>query len=64
MTALDDLHHWYLAQCDGDWEHSNGISIETLDNPGWSVKIDLSDTRLDGIPFTPFETGDSQGDQR
>jgi hypothetical protein len=24
---LGELQAWYLAHCDGDWEHSNGISI-------------------------------------
>jgi hypothetical protein len=37
------LQAWYVSQCDGDWEHQYGISISTLDNPGWAVKIDLFD---------------------
>ena len=37
------LQNWYAAQCDGDWEHQNGIKIETIDNPGWHLIIDLSD---------------------
>lgn len=32
---------WYAEQCDGDWEHSYGIKIETIDNPGWAVTIDI-----------------------
>jgi hypothetical protein len=28
------LQGWYATQCDGDWEHEYGVSIETLDNPG------------------------------
>jgi hypothetical protein len=34
------LMRWYLAECNGDWEHSYGVRVETLDNPGWSLKID------------------------
>ena len=45
------LTAWYAAQCDGDWEHSYGVSIETLDNPGWSVKIDLQDTDQEDKSF-------------
>lgn len=45
------LAEWYAMQCNGDWEHSYGVSIETLDNPGWSIKIDLSDTALVGRHF-------------
>ena len=36
-----------MARCNGNWEHGSGISIETLDNPGWRVKIDLRDTLKD-----------------
>ena len=43
---LKQLQQWYLANCNGDWEHSYGVTIETLDNPGWSVEIDLAGTRL------------------
>jgi hypothetical protein len=48
---LDWLSQWYLAQCDNDWEHSFGVKIDTLDNPGWSIKIELTDTELRGRPF-------------
>jgi hypothetical protein len=40
------LQDWYFSQCDGGWEHNNGISITTLDNPGWALKIDLTYTKL------------------
>lgn len=43
-SLINSLTEWYGKQCDGDWEHSNGIEINTLDNPGWIVKIDLTDT--------------------
>ncbi|MEH0820740.1 Imm53 family immunity protein [Micromonospora sp. CPCC 205714] len=44
------LQAWYATQCDGEWEHEFGIQIETVDNPGWSVSIDLGDTALSGCP--------------
>lgn len=37
---IETLQNWYASQCDEVWEHSYGISIDTLDNPGWSVRID------------------------
>ena len=46
MQALQRLQEWYGSQCNGDWEHSFGVKIGTLDNPGWSLRIDLSGTRL------------------
>jgi hypothetical protein len=59
MSTLDDLQAWYHGQCSGDWEHAYGVKIETLDNPGWSVRIDLTDTLLEGRPFEPVRRGDS-----
>lgn len=54
------LQQWYINNCDGDWEHENGIHIETLDNPGWSITIDLNGTELEGIeiPYTLTEESD------
>lgn len=51
MNLIAELQAWYEKQCDGDWEHGLGITIETLDNPGWSVKINLQGTNLENEPF-------------
>lgn len=48
--ALTWLQAWYATQCDGDWEHGEGIHIGTLDNPGWRVAISLSGTALEMRP--------------
>jgi hypothetical protein len=40
-------HRWHAENCDGDWEHSYGILIGTLDNPGWEIIIDLNGTPLE-----------------
>lgn len=56
MSKVDDLTwlmEWYLSQCDEDWEHQYGVKIDTLDNPGWSLTVDLKDTLLEGRTFTP-----------
>jgi hypothetical protein len=50
-SALDRLQAWYLSQCDAQWEQANGVHIESLDNPGWQVRIDLLGTRWAGRPF-------------
>jgi hypothetical protein len=52
---LVELQAWYLAHCDGDWEHANGVSISTLDNPGWRVEIALNETDLGRRPFDRLE---------
>jgi hypothetical protein len=48
---LEQLQLWYASQCNGQWEHSNGISIQTIDNPGWSLRVDLANTGLTGQSF-------------
>lgn len=55
---LSWLSQWYLSQCDSDWEHSYGVKIDTLDNPGWSLKIDLTDTPLIGQAFERASHGE------
>lgn len=55
MEELAELQKWYRAQCNEDWEHSFGISIDTLDNPGWKLSIDLEDTNLEGKEFEEIE---------
>ena len=59
MELLKDLQDWYRAQCDGDWEHTFGALIETIDNPGWMVKIDLRDTQLEESIFASYKSGHS-----
>lgn len=60
MDQLSRLRDWYAAQCDDDWEHSYGIKIETLDNPGWLLHIDLTGTDLQNKSFAPIDRGDSE----
>ena len=55
MNTLQELQQWYRSQCDGDWEHTYGVKIDTLDNPGWSVTIELIDTALADRPFTDVQ---------
>lgn len=35
------LDSWLVSMSDGNWEHHNGITIESTDNPGWMLSIDL-----------------------
>lgn len=37
------LQAWYGSRCDGAWEHACGVRIDTLDNPGWRVEVDVGD---------------------
>lgn len=51
QDALDWLADWYTRHCDGNWEHNFGISIANIDNPGWTLTIDLTGTDLENVPF-------------
>jgi Immunity protein 53 len=45
--ALFWLQAWYTSQCDGEWEHTYGVEITTLDNPGWLLTVNLTGTDLE-----------------
>ena len=36
ISAIDD---WFKRHCDNTWEHHNGITIESTDNPGWLLTV-------------------------
>jgi hypothetical protein len=50
-----------MSQLDGDWEHRYGLRIESLDNPGWLIRIDLVGTALENQGFEPIAYDDGQG---
>lgn len=60
--AFELLQNWYIQQCDGDWEHEFGIKIDTLDNPGWSVSIDLIGTNLENKNLTKINQLTTEND--
>lgn len=38
-NLIEVLQDWYASQCNDVWEHSFGVEIANIDNPGWRVKI-------------------------
>lgn len=52
-SLLSRLGGWYGRQCDGEWEHQQGIQLDTIDNPGWHLRIDLVGTSAEGATFDP-----------
>jgi hypothetical protein len=58
MNDLQWLTEWFKDRTDGEWEHAFGITIATLDNPGWSIRIDLSGTALCEVSFASEEQKD------
>jgi Immunity protein 53 len=57
QSTLVRIQRWYASQCNGDWEHASGIKIESLDNPGWLIKINLQGTNLAGRSFSAVAVG-------
>lgn len=49
QTKIELLYQWYIQQCNGHWEHDYGIMIQTIDNPGWQIKIDLHHTNMEDL---------------
>jgi len=49
------LMNWYASNCDGEWEHGYGVTISTIDNPGWSLLVELDGTDMDGVAFATVE---------
>jgi hypothetical protein len=62
MELIEQIQVWYAAQCNSEWEHQYGVSIETIDNPGWCVKVDLAGTTLEDIRFQTYREDKSEGD--
>ena len=61
MRSIVQLQEWFAAQCDGDWEHGHGVVISTIDNPGWSLNVDLHGVALENRSFASvkIERGES-----
>ncbi len=62
MSELKKFMDWFATRCDGDWEHSAGIKITTIDNPGWSLEVRLQDTCMEGHTLEIVKTDRSEED--
>jgi len=62
MNPVQFLQSWYQLQTNGEWERSRGVTIETLDTPGWMVTVDLAGTTLDGHGMKAIKEERSEGD--
>src|SRR4051812_8207943 len=57
-NTIERLQRWFADHCNGEWENDNGVVIQTTDNPGWWVKIDLRGTELQDKPFEEVKRGE------
>jgi Immunity protein 53 len=62
LSVIEQLEAWYATHCNGEWEHHHGVRIDTLDNPGWSVTIDLAGTPLAEVPFSEVKELNAETD--
>jgi hypothetical protein len=62
MDTATLLQDWFAKNSDGEWEHQHGVKIETIDNPGWSVHIDLKGRPADGAQFERIERGSEESE--
>lgn len=62
MNIFSWLENFFIQNCDGNWEHGDVIQIASLDNPGWSVRIDLVGTELAEPDFTDVQQQHSAND--
>ncbi|WP_313914521.1 immunity 53 family protein [Tahibacter sp.] len=62
MSTISRLCAWFERQCVDDWHEDHGIKIDTLDNPGWSLKVDLRGTALEKEVFQDVKVEKSDCD--
>ena len=55
FNNIQRLQCWYKQNCNDEWEHFQGVRIDTVDNPGWKVVVDLKGTLLAGQRFGPLD---------
>ena len=62
MTNLEKLQNWLAEQADAEREHTYGVKIETSDNPGWILRIDLHETFWENIVLPPLSCEKNETD--
>jgi immunity protein 53 of polymorphic toxin system len=62
VSVISRIQNFFLGLCDGEWEHGEGLKIETLDNPGWQVIFDLDGTELGPVTLPRVCTERGDGD--
>ena len=60
--VLGALQAWYAAHCDGDWEQEFGVTIGTVQDAGWELRVDLVGTSLAGSELPRERTARTPAD--
>jgi len=56
---LEWLEDWYQRQCNGAWEHRQGIRLESLRRRGWRLTIPLKGTSAENAGANRLQFGTS-----
>ena len=61
------LLKWYYKQCGEKWDNGDrlngkGIQINTMDNPGWGLKINLEKAKMQNKSFEEINIERSEQD--
>ncbi|MBY5311967.1 rhodanese-related sulfurtransferase [Rhizobium leguminosarum] len=62
METVSRLCAWFERQCVDEWYEDRGVKIDTMDNPGWSMKVDLKGTALQDKDFQEIRVERSDRD--
>lgn len=58
MDVLEQIQAWHKSLSAPGHEKRGAVRIETLkDQPGWSLRVDLEGTPLDGLKLAPYREG-------
>jgi hypothetical protein len=57
---LSRLEGWYISQCNGVWEHEERIKLSTVDNPGWTLEVNLVETEWANRAFSRMQIDRSE----
>lgn len=59
ISPFEWLQSFFQSNCDGEWEHEYGCTIETTSDPGWKLTFELRGTTYDSLNLEELE--DRQG---
>ena len=62
IDGLFRLEAWHARRRAGEWKRHHGITIATLDNPGWRLRIDARGSDQRERPFAPISVATSDLD--
>lgn len=62
IDNLEWLDRWYQQQCNGEWEHRDGVRLATLERPGWKLTIHLRGTSAENTAPQKLSLDSSGGD--